>query len=301
MSNSDNRADVRDFLASRRARLSPAQVGLPPGGRRRVPGLRREEVAVLAGVSTEWYTRLEKGHIAGVSEDVLYAVARTLRLDDEERTYLFDLARAARPAGCAPARRRATELPREVQWMLDAMTMSAAIVTNGRWDVVASNALGRALYSPAFTAGNPNLARYHFLDPGARDFYADWDTAAGIVVALLRTEAGRHPCDRDLRDLVGELSTVSPEFRTRWATHDILLHNRGAKTFQHPDAGPIELAYASLELPGPADAGHLLTVYTAEPGSRAQEKLAFLASWTADVLSARPRRHRARRAGRPGG
>src|SRR5919197_867079 len=132
-----NRDAIRDFLASRRARITPAQAGLPTGARRRVAGLRREEVAVLAGVSTEWYTRLEKGHIGGVSEDVLDAVARALHLDEDERTYLFDLARAAQPAGRAPRRRKAVDIPPRVQWLLDSMTLSAALVTNGRLDIVA--------------------------------------------------------------------------------------------------------------------------------------------------------------------
>lgn len=190
----DNRDDIRDFLASRRARITPEQVGLPPGGgRRRVPGLRREEVAVLAGVSTDWYTRLEKGHISGVSEDVLEAVARALQLDDAERTYLFDLARAARPTKRTPPRRRkqAKVRPR-VQWMLDSMTSSAAFVRNGRMDILAINPLGRALYSPMFVDERKpaNLARFHFLDPSAQDFVPDWDGAANITVALLRAEAG---------------------------------------------------------------------------------------------------------------
>jgi len=278
-----NRADVRDFLAARRARLRPEQVGLPAGNRRRVTGLRREEVAILAGVSAEWYTRLEKGHIVGVSDDVLEAVSRALRLDEDERTYLFDLARAARSsatrAGCRQWREAA--LGQEVQWMLDAMTMAAVVVTNGHWDVLASNALGRALYAPMLNSGN--VARYHFTDPGAHAFYADWDSAATTVVALIRAEAGRNPCDLDLRDLVDELSTASPDFRTRWAAHDILLHNRGTKSFRHPDVGPIELAYHSMELPTTSDGSHLLTTYTAAPGSASEEKLKVLASWKAEA------------------
>ncbi|KUL40890.1 helix-turn-helix transcriptional regulator [Actinoplanes awajinensis] len=282
MTSKDNRADVRDFLASRRGRISPEQAGLPPGGRRRVPGLRREEVAVLAGVSTEWYTRLEKGHIAGVSEDVLVAVARALRLDDEERTYLFDLARAARPSGRLRGCRGPVPVPPQVQWMLDAMTMSAAVVTNGRWDVLADNALARALYAPMLANGT-NVARYHFLDPGARHFYADWEAAATTVVALLRAEASRYPCDEGTRELVAEMGAASPEFRSRWAAHDILLRNHGTKTFRHPVAGPIELAYHSMELPTSADAPHLLTTYTAEPGSAAEDQLRFLASWATEM------------------
>src|SRR5690348_1997778 len=187
----DNRAEIREFLASRRAKVSPEQVGLPAGGgKRRVPGLRREEVAVLAGVSTDWYTRLEKGHIGGVSEDVLDAVARALRLDDDERSYLFDLARSARHASRTPSRRRDVEVPPRIQWLLDSMTMSSAFVRNGRTDLVASNPLARALFAPMFDSatidnrGRPNIARYIFLDRGAQDFFVDWDAAGTATAAL---------------------------------------------------------------------------------------------------------------------
>lgn len=279
----DNRADIRDFLATRRARLTPEQVGLPAGGRRRVPGLRREEVAVLAGVSTEWYTRLEKGHIRGVSEDVLAAVARTLRLDEEERAYLLDLARAARPTTRA-GRRKTVHVPPSVQWLLDSMTLSGAWVNNGRLDIVAINGLGRALYSSMFdgtAVGHGNFARYNFLDPAARDFYDDWDGAADTTVALLRAEAGRHPHDKALRELVGELSTLSPEFGTRWAQHNVRLHHGGIKKFNHPDVGPLELTYHSLNLPTTIQAVHTLTTYTAEPGSPSEERFKLLASLAA--------------------
>src|SRR4051794_32420127 len=186
----DNRSDIRDFLASRRARITPQQAGLlPGGGRRRVPGLRREEGAVLAGVSTDWYTRLEKGHITGVSEDVLEAVARALQLDEAERTHLFDLARAARPTRI-PQRRSKAHIQPRVQWMLDSMTGSAAFVANGRLDIVAANTLGWALHSPMFDGPRrpANFARFQFLDPRAPDYYPDWGWAADINVGLLRTQ-----------------------------------------------------------------------------------------------------------------
>jgi transcriptional regulator with XRE-family HTH domain len=283
----DNRSDIRDFLATRRARLTPEQVGLPAGGnRRRVAGLRREEVAVLAGVSTEWYTRLEKGHISGVSDEVLEAVAGALQLDDEERTYLLDLARAARPARRAP-RRKPADVPPSVQWLLDSMTLSATWVNNARLDVLAINPLGRALYSGMFTgptavgAIGANFARYNFLDPAAQDFYADWDGAADTTVALLRGEAGRHPHDKALRELVGELSTLSPAFRTRWAQHNIRLHHAGIKRFHHPEVGNLELAYQSLPLSTSVQDAHTLTAYTAEPGSPSEDRLKLLASWVA--------------------
>ncbi|MFI1098501.1 helix-turn-helix transcriptional regulator [Streptomyces sp. NPDC020917] len=280
------RGEIRDFLAGRRARITPAQAGLPTSTRRRVPGLRREEVAVLAGVSTEWYTRLEKGHIGGVSEDVLAAVARALRLDDDERSYLFDLARSSRHESRTPSRRRDVEVPPRVQWLLDSMTTSSAFVRNGRTDVVAGNALARALLAPMFDSattderGRPNLARYIFLDPGAQDFFVDWDAAGGATAALLRAEVGREPRDRALRELVGELSTLSPEFRSRWAAHDVLMRHDGVKRLQHPDVGHLELTFQSLDLPLPDRAVHDLIIYTAEPGTASEDRLQLLAIWS---------------------
>jgi transcriptional regulator with XRE-family HTH domain len=280
----DNRSDIRDFLASRRARITPEQAGLlPGGGRRRVPGLRREEVAVLAGVSTDWYTRLEKGHITGVSEDVLEAVAGALQLDEAERTYLFDLARAAARPSRTPQRRGKAQVQPRVQWMLDSMTASAAFVANGRLDIVAANTLGRALHSPMFDDPRrpANFARFQFLDVRARDYYSDWESAAKITVALLRTEAGRRPHDAQLRELVGELSTVSAEFRTRWAAHDVRIHHNGAKQFHHPVVGTLELGYCTLDLPTEDQSDLRLTIYTAEPGSPSEDALTLLASWAA--------------------
>ena len=286
----DNRSDIRDFLTTRRARITPEQAGLlPGGGRRRVPGLRREEVAVLAGVSTDWYTRLEKGHIAGVSEDVLEAVARALRLDEAERTYLFDLARAATAKHRTPPRRGKGQLPPRVQWMLDSMTGSAAFVANGRLDVLATNTLGWALHWPLFDGPRRpvNFARFQFLDPRAHDYYPDWEGATAISVALLRAEAGRRPHDASLRELVGELSTVSEEFRTRWAAHDVRIHHDGVKHFHHPVVGALELTYCTLELPG-GDPDLRLTIYTAEPGTPSEDGLRLLASWAAtDGVAAR--------------
>jgi transcriptional regulator with XRE-family HTH domain len=280
----DNRSDIRDFLASRRARITPEQAGLlPGGGRRRVPGLRREEVAVLAGVSTDWYTRLEKGHIAGVSEEVLEAVARALQLDEAERTHLFNLARAASRPARAPQRRTRPQIQPPVQWMLDSMTGSAAFVANGRLDILATNALGWALHSPFFDGPRrpANFARFQFLDPQAHDFYADWEAAANVTVALLRAEAGRRPHDAQLRELVGELSTVSEEFRTRWAAHDVRIHHDGVKHFRHPVVGDLDLSYRTLELPAGDAADLRLTIYTAEPGSASEDGLKLLASWAA--------------------
>jgi transcriptional regulator with XRE-family HTH domain len=283
---SDSRADIRDFLASRRARLSPEQVGLPAGTRRRVPGLRREEVAVLSGVSIEWYTRLEKGHISGVSEDVLGSVARALQLNDEERGYLFDLAKAARPAGRQPVGRKEAAVAGPVQWMIDSVTMSAVFLRNGRLDVLASNPLGRALHAPMFASdtavdGQANFARFHFLDPVARDYFIDWEGGAAATVALLRAEAGREPGDRALRELVGELSTLSSEFRTMWASHDVRSLHEGVKRLQHPVVGFIELTYQSAELSNPTRAARTLNIYTAEPGTVHEENIQVLTSWAA--------------------
>ncbi len=288
----DNRSDIRDFLASRRARITPEQAGLlPGGGRRRVPGLRREEVAVLAGVSTDWYIRLEKGHIAGVSEDVLEAVARALQLDEAERIHLFNLARAAKPAR-ASQRRGKAQIPPRVQWMLDSMTGSAAFVANGRLDILATNTLGRALHAPMFDDPRrpANFARFQFLDPRARDYYQDWDAAANVTVALLRTEAGRDPHDKDLRELVGELSTVSEEFRTRWAAHNVRTHHSGAKQFRHPAVGALELIYHTVDLPTPTHGKLALTMYTAEPGTPSEDALKLLASWAATDATPTPAR-----------
>ncbi|MFT4083963.1 MAG: helix-turn-helix transcriptional regulator [Nocardioides sp.] len=276
----DNRADVRDFLATRRAKLTPEQVGLPTGGRRRVPGLRREEVAVLAGVSTDWYIRLEKGHIAGVSHDVLDAVARALRLTDVEREHLFNLARAATPVR-APRGRTKDQVPPSVQRVLDSMSGAAAFVRTGRLDIVASNALGRALYSPVLDepAHGGNIARFDFLDPRAAGYYPDYEGALAVAVALLRTEAGRNPHDPDLTALIGELATRSEAFRTRWGAHDVRAHRGGVKTFNHPVVGLLELAYDSMELV--AAPGLILTAYTAEPATPSADNLGLLASWAA--------------------
>ncbi len=200
----DTKSEIRDFLVSRRARITPEDVGLTTYGPRRVPGLRREEVATLAGVSVDYYNRMERGNLGGASDSVLDAVARALRLDEAERAHLFDLARASQPR--VSLRRSAKQNVRpSVQWMLDAMTGSVAIAENARLDALATNHLARAFYSDLFGApGRPvNFARYIFLDPRSKDFYSDWERAARESVALLRSEAGRNPYDRGLSDLIG--------------------------------------------------------------------------------------------------
>jgi transcriptional regulator with XRE-family HTH domain len=275
----DTKSEIRDFLTSRRARITPEEVGLPTYGARRVPGLRREEVATLAGVSVDYYNRMERGNLSSASESVLDALAGALRLDEAERAHLHNLARASQPS--APRRRRSAKqaVRPSVQWMLDSMTGSAAIAENGRLDALATNQLARAFYSHLFEAADTpvNFARFIFLDPRAGDFYADWERSARDCVALLRSEAGRNPFDRGLSDLVGELSTRSEEFRDYWATHDVRLHNTGEKHFNHPVVGDLELSYNRIELPG--DAGLTIVAYTPEPGSRSADAFGLLASW----------------------
>jgi transcriptional regulator with XRE-family HTH domain len=278
----DPKSEIREFLTSRRAKLTPQQVGLATYGSRRVPGLRREEVAVLAGVSVPYYTRLERGNMAGVSDSVLEALAGALRLDDAERAHLRDLAHATQPTA-APRRARP---PRQrvrpaIQRVLETMTDAAAHVTNERLDILASNHLNAALYSELFDGRMPpvNAPRYVYLDPRAREFYDDWDRTARDIVALLHAAAGRNPYDRALSDLVGELSTRSEEFRIYWASHDVRFHASGVKHFHHPVVGDITLNYERLELP--ADSGLAIMTYTAEPGSKSEQALRLLGSWAA--------------------
>jgi transcriptional regulator with XRE-family HTH domain len=275
--------DIGEYLTSRRARVTPQQVGLPTYGKRRVPGLRREEVASLAGVSIDYYKRLERGNVSGVSDSVLEALAGALQLDDAERAHLFDLARAANPTVAPRRRRPASQSVRPaVQRILDAMG-TPAVARNARVDYLAANQLGRALYAPLFESREQpaNSARFTFLDPAAADFYPDWERVASDLVAHLRSEAGRNPYDRGLSDLVGELSTRSDEFRTRWAAHNVRFHQTGTKRLHHPVVGELSLSYETMDLA--ADAGLNLTVYTAEAGSASQQALDLLASWTATV------------------
>jgi transcriptional regulator with XRE-family HTH domain len=276
----DPRNEIREFLGSRRARITPEQAGLPAyGANRRVKGLRREEVALLAGISAEYYVRLERGNVRGVSEDVLEGIVRALQLDEAERDHLFHLARAAGTAG--PSRRRPSQerVRPVVQRILDSIVGAPAFVRNDRLDVLAANQLGEAFYAPLYD--DPlrpvNSARFVFLNPRATDFFTDWDTIANDAVGILRAEAGRDPHDRRLSDLIGELSTRSQDFRVRWAAHDVKLHRTGVKRFRHPEVGDLTLDFESLELPG--DAGQKLLVYSAEPASPTRERLDLLASW----------------------
>ena len=274
----EDREGIREFLASRRARITPDQAGLPVyGTNRRVEGLRREEVAMLAGISVEYYTRLERGNTNGVSDDVLEGIARALQLDEAERAHLFDLVRATLTR--TPRRRPTQERVRPgVQQILDSIT-APAYVRNERLDILAANRLGEALYSPVFDLSSRpiNSARFLFLSPKASEFFVDWDTIAHDAVAILRSAAGRDPYDKRLTDLIGELSTRSDEFRVRWAAHNVKFHRTGTKRFHHPVVGEVTLNFEALELA--ADPGQRLNVYTAEPGSPSHDALDLLASW----------------------
>jgi transcriptional regulator with XRE-family HTH domain len=275
------RNDVREFLTSRRAKITPQQAGLPAGRNRRVPGLRRTEVASLAGVSVEYYSRLERGNLAGVSEEVLEALSRALELDEAERAHLHDLARAASSRPFPHKRAQPESVRRSLQATLDAITTAAALINNGRGDMVAANALARALFSEMFVSSTRrpvNNARFVFLDPRAAAFYRDWSKAADETVAILRTQAGQDPHNKALSDLVGELSTQSAEFRTRWAAHNVRQHFTGTKHVRHPTVGDVELTYEVFDVSSESDLR--LVVYTTQAGSMSEDALKLLASWT---------------------
>jgi len=279
----DVRGQIREFLSTRRAKISPEQAGLPlyGGDRRRVSGLRREEVASLAGISIQYYTRLERGDATGVSDSVIDGIAQALQLDEAERMHLLDLlgtAASTRPQRRKPAQHRVRPT---VQRILDSMSGTPAFVLNGRLDVLAANALGRALYSPVYgdRSRPPNTARFTFLDLQAPEFFREWDKVANDTVALLRAEVGRDPYDRRLSDLIGELSTRSDEFRARWAAHNVQIHATGVKLLHHPVVGDIDLPFESFPLA--ADPSHSLLTYTAEPDTPSQDALNLLANWAA--------------------
>ena len=279
----DTKQEIQEFLTSRRARITPAQAGVRTfgSGPRRVPGLRREEVASLAGVSIAYYTKLERGDVSGVSDTVLGALSRALQLDDAERTHLFDLVRAQHPVAPTRRRRSAPQTIRpSVQQLLDRI-YAPAYIRNGRMDILAMNKLGEALYSEMLA--NPrrplNSARFCFLDSRATAFYVDWDESADASVAVLRAEAGRNPHDQDLMNLIGELSTQSEDFRIRWARHDVGTHDAGLKRLQHPLVGYLELTYEGMTLAAHPDL--VMFAFTAESGSKSEQALNLLASWTA--------------------
>ena len=280
MAGIDVRTEVRQFLSSRRARLTPQQAGLPAyGGNRRVKGLRREEVAMLAGVSVDYYVRMERGSLAGVSDSVLQSLASALQLDEAEREHLIALARQSAP-GRPPARTRRPGIRPVLQRILDAVSDAPAWIRNGRHDILAMNQLARALYSPVLaTPGRPaNTTRFIYLEPdAAREFFVDYDQVARDAAAMLRLEAGRNPHDQSLIALVGELSTRSELFRQRWASQDVRLHRSGRKRLRHPVVGPLDLDFEALEIP--SEPGLQLNIYTAAAGTPSADALQLLASW----------------------
>lgn len=280
----DPRTEIRDFLTSRRGRITPQQAGLPEGGgTRRVPGLRRSELATLAGISVEYLTQLERGNLAGASEAVLEALARSLQLDEAERTHLFDLARAASGSRRTAVRRRTTHLRPSVQRILDTLG-TPAYARTGRGDIVAANTLCVALYGEILRPETLplNVARFVFLDPRSRDFFLDWDTVADDTAATLRIQAGQAPTDRHLSDLIGELATRSDAFATRWAKHNVRLHHTATKRLHNPLIGELELTGDALQLPGD---DLTLIIYTAPAGTPDQEKLDFLTRWAGQASS----------------
>lgn len=277
------RAQIREFLSTRRASITPAQAGLPVygGERRRVSGLRREEVAALAGISSEYYVRLERGTATGVSESVVEGIAQALQLDEAERAHLLDLLRLAGTTRAPRPRLASRRVRPTVQRVLDSMVGLPAFVLNGRLDVLAANDLGRALFAAMYAdpLRPTNTARFTFLDPQATEFFRDWDRVAGDSVALLRAEAGRNPYDRRLSDLIGELSTRSEDFRVRWAAHNVRIHSTGTKRLHHPAVGDLDLSFEMFPVAG--DAQQSLVTYTTEPGSPSYDALSLLASWAA--------------------
>lgn len=282
----DSTSEVRDFLRTRRERITPQQAGLPDfGGSRRVKGLRREELALVSGMSVDYYIRLERGNLTGVSESVLESLSRALQLDDAEHAHLFDLARAQNASATTRRKTPTSRVRPNVQRMLDSMTVPAW-VRNGRSDFLAGNTLARALYAPLFLnpAGTPNTARFAFLDPRGKNFWVDWDSVAADMVAVLRAEAARSPYDKGLTDLIGELSTRSEVFRQLWAAHSGMRHLNGAKRMHHPEVGELDLTYEAMELS--TDVGLTLIVYGAEPGSPSEERLRLLASLAATTEAA---------------
>lgn len=278
----DNQAEVSEFLRTRRDRITPEQAGIIGGGRRRVPGLRREEVAMLAGMSVDYVAKMERGNLTGVSPELLDALARALQLDEAETEHLHDLARTAAPA----SRRRQPHGQQNVvhptlQRFLEAITGTPVWVRNQRMDHIASNDLGRALLAPMLDdpASRGNNALWTFLSPAARLYYPDWEAGADSIVASLRSAAGRNPRDKGLTDLIGELVTRSDDFRQRWARHDVRFHRGGTKRIHHPAVGDLEFNFEAFEFPD--NPGLALFAYTTVAGSPTEERVALLGSLAA--------------------
>ena len=287
MASVDLRSEIREFLSSRRARISPDQAGLPAyGGNRRVKGLRREEVAMLAGVSVDYYVRMERGSLAGASDGVLDALASALQLDEAERDHLFDLARQSGTPGGRRRRKSSATIRPALQQVLDAITGAPAWIRNGRHDVLAMNQLARALYAPVLADPRrpANTTRFVYLQPDAAEaFFVDYDQVSRDAAAMLRMEAGRNPHDEELITLVGELSTCSELFRQRWASQDVRFHRSGRKRLHHPVVGQLDLDFEAMEIP--SEPGLQINVYTAPAGTPTADGLSLLASWAASQES----------------
>ncbi|MGW0325708.1 helix-turn-helix transcriptional regulator [Nocardia sp. NPDC003183] len=285
----NNQSEVREFLRTRRARITPARAGLPTStGHRRVPGLRREEVALLAGISVDYYARMERGNLTGVSDEIVHALARALQLDDAETQHLQDLTRAAKPAPATTRRPKRTSdqtVRPTLQRFLDPITGTPTWVRNRRMDYIAGNALARELLSPLLTdpSNEANNARFVFLNPAARLYYPEWERGADDIVATLRTYATQNPLDKGLTDLIGELVTRSDAFRHRWSAHNVRFHRTGIKRIHHPDVGDLEFAYEAMELPDTP--GWTMFGFTTEPGSPTEERVKLLGSLAATNTS----------------
>jgi transcriptional regulator with XRE-family HTH domain len=270
-----DRPDLGGFLRTRRARVSAGSVGLPGSTRRRVPGLRREELAQLAGISVEYYQRLEQGRATRPSDEVLAAVSRVLRLDEVERAHLEALARPRRAPGRSPSR----EVRPELRGMLALMDRVPALVVNDGFDVLAANAVAVHLFVDVATAApeQPNLARYLFLDPRAREFYLDWAEVAAATVGQLRLATGRHPGDHELAALVAELAAGDGSFRALWAARDVEQRSSGTKSLRHPGVGVLTLHYQNFQ---PVDEPRQrLVTFVPQPHSASEAALHILAGW----------------------
>lgn len=283
----DQRSEAAEFLRTRRDRIAPEQAGILPGRRRRVPGLRRQEVALLTGVSVEYYARMERGDLSGVSPEVLDSLARTLQLDEPETEHLHDLARAAAPRSSRPRKKPSAPTIRpSLQRLLDGNSRAPMWIRDRCTNIVTTNPLARALYAPILEdkISQGNTARFIFFNPRAEDFFPEWDYVADEIAATMRNYAGKSPRDKNLTDLIGELVTRSDEFRTRWGQHQVRFHRLGVKRIHHPLVGDLQLDYEALDLP--ADPGWFLFGHTAEPGSETDERLQILGSLTAEDPSA---------------
>ncbi|PRZ43883.1 helix-turn-helix protein [Antricoccus suffuscus] len=279
----DQTNDVAQFLRSRRDRITPEQAGIIGGGRRRVPGLRREEVAMLAAVSVDYYAKMERGDLAGVSAEILDSLARALHLDEAETEHLNDLARAAGPQPASRRRPAERGMRPSLQRFLDAVIGAPVWVRDRRMNFLAANPLGRAMYAPLLedSSNQANTARFMFFNPAARNFFPDWDKGADDIVATLRGYAGQNPRDKALTDLIGELVTRSDAFQQRWAAHNVRHHRTGIKRINHPAVGDLELVYEAMDLP--ANPEWHMFAYTAEPGSPTEERLKLLGSLAVTV------------------